>query len=105
MAEKLNGKRVAILVTDGVEEAELTESRKSLENAGTAVELLSPASSEIEAMYDLGKSVPASDGAREVELTEPREALEQAGATVQLLPPSGGRSGPWTVRTRAVRSR
>jgi len=39
---KLNGKRVAILATDGVEQVELTEPRKALDDAGAKTELVSP---------------------------------------------------------------
>ncbi len=56
MAEKLNGKKVAILATDGVEEVELTEPRKALEQAGATVELLSPKSGQIQAMNHSDKS-------------------------------------------------
>lgn len=56
MAEKLNGTRIAILVTDGVEEVELTESRKVPHEAGAPVERLSPKSGEIQAMNHLDKS-------------------------------------------------
>src|SRR5579862_4641953 len=42
MAEqKLNGKRVAIIATDMVEQVELTEPRKALDEAGATTELLS----------------------------------------------------------------
>jgi protease I len=40
--DRLNGKRVAILATDGVEQVELTEPRKALEDAGSTVQLVSP---------------------------------------------------------------
>ena len=56
MAEKLNGKRIAILAMDGVEEVELTEPRRALEEAGATVELLSPKSREIQAMDHMDKS-------------------------------------------------
>ncbi|HEU4996758.1 MAG TPA: type 1 glutamine amidotransferase domain-containing protein [Gemmatimonadaceae bacterium] len=39
---KLNGKRVAVLATDGVEESELTEPRKALDDAGAITQLVSP---------------------------------------------------------------
>ena len=39
---KLNGKRIAILATQGVEQVELTSPRKALEKAGAIVELVSP---------------------------------------------------------------
>lgn len=46
---KLNGKRVAILATDGVEEVELTEPRKALDTAGAKTQLVSPKSDKIKA--------------------------------------------------------
>ena len=56
MAGKLKGRRIAILATDGVEEVELTEPRKALEEAGATVELLSPRPGEIQAMDHIDKS-------------------------------------------------
>ena len=50
MAEELNGKKVAIIATDGVEQAELTEPRKAVEEAGAQTELLSLETGEIQAM-------------------------------------------------------
>jgi protease I len=47
---KLAGKRVAVLATDGVEEAELVEPRRALEDAGAEVRLLSLDTGEIQAM-------------------------------------------------------
>lgn len=49
MASNLNGKRIAILATDGVEQAELTEPRKALEEAGARTELISPKPEQIKA--------------------------------------------------------
>jgi protease I len=46
---KLEGKRVAILATEGVEQIELTEPRKALEEAGARTELVSPKSGSIRA--------------------------------------------------------
>lgn len=43
----LNGKKVAILATDGVEHAELTEPRKALDEAGAKTTLVSPKSGTI----------------------------------------------------------
>jgi protease I len=42
MAHQLDGKRVAILVTDGFEEVELTEPRKALDAAGAETRIVSP---------------------------------------------------------------
>jgi protease I len=49
MAGKLNGKRVAILATDGVEQVELTEPRKALDDAGAKTTLIAPKSGTIKA--------------------------------------------------------
>ena len=49
MADKLNGKRVAILATDGVEQVELTEPRKALDEAGAKTQLVSPKRGKIKA--------------------------------------------------------
>ena len=43
----LNGKRVAILATDGVEQVELTEPRKALDRAGAKTVVVSPKSGKI----------------------------------------------------------
>ena len=42
--DKLEGKRVAILATEGVEEVELTKPKKALEEAGAKVDVIAPAS-------------------------------------------------------------
>lgn len=47
MMEKLKGSKVAILATDGFEQVELMEPKKTLENAGAATHVLSPKSGEI----------------------------------------------------------
>jgi protease I len=43
MNDRLNGKRVAILVTDGFEQEELTGPKKALETAGAQTEIVAPA--------------------------------------------------------------
>jgi protease I len=53
MAGKLDGKRIAILATDGVEQVELTEPRKALEEAGAQTDLVSLDSGEIQAFDHL----------------------------------------------------
>ena len=42
MADTLNGRKVAILVTDGFEQVEMTEPRQALEDAGAQTLLVSP---------------------------------------------------------------
>jgi protease I len=56
MADELKGKKVAILAADGVEQVELVEPRKAVEDAGGTVELLSIEEGEIQAMeHDIDK--------------------------------------------------
>ena len=45
--ESLQGKKVAILVTDGFEQVELTEPRKALDQAGAKTEVVSPARGQV----------------------------------------------------------
>jgi len=47
MAAELYGKKVAIVVADGFEEAEMTEPRKALEDAGAGTDLISPAAGQV----------------------------------------------------------
>jgi protease I len=51
----LKGIRLAILATDGVEQAELTEPRKFLEQQGVHTTLLTPQSAQIQAMQHIDK--------------------------------------------------
>ena len=55
MADKLSGKKVAFLATHGVEQVELTEPWKSVEQGGGKPELLSLESGEIEGFEHLDK--------------------------------------------------
>jgi protease I len=50
MAGKLDGKRIAILATDGVEQVELTEPRDVVTREGARTELISLSDGEIQAM-------------------------------------------------------
>ena len=47
MASNLNGKKIAILATDGFEQVELTEPRKALDDAGATTVVIAPKSGEI----------------------------------------------------------
>jgi protease I len=47
MAELLNGKRVAILVTDGFEQVELTGPKEALEKEGVTVHIISAKNGEV----------------------------------------------------------
>jgi protease I len=52
MTQHLNGKKVAILVTDGFEQVELTEPRKALEEAGAQTRIVSPAQGQVKGWKD-----------------------------------------------------
>jgi protease I len=56
MGSKLKGKRIAILATDGVEQIELTEPRKAVEDAGAEVDLVSLQEGEIQGFEHLDKA-------------------------------------------------
>ena len=57
MAEDLNGKKIAIIAAEGVEEVELVKPREAVENAGAETELLSIDEGEIQSVNgDLNKS-------------------------------------------------
>ncbi len=60
MAKNLQGKRVAILATIGVEQVELTEPKKGLERAGATAEVISPESGKIRAwdLKEWGSEIP-----------------------------------------------
>ncbi len=50
MAEPLKGLRVAILVTDGFEQVEMTSPREAVEKAGGKAELIAPGKQEVQGM-------------------------------------------------------
>ncbi len=49
MAGQLQGKKIAILVTDGFEQVELTEPRDALHHAGAQTQIISPLSGKVKA--------------------------------------------------------
>jgi protease I len=55
MANRIEGKRVAFLATDGVEQVELTEPWKAVEQAGGTPELVSLEAGQIQGFEHLGK--------------------------------------------------
>jgi protease I len=59
MASNLNGKKIAILATDGFEQAELMEPRQTLDGAGATTVVISPKSGEIKGwkLKDWGERV------------------------------------------------
>lgn len=89
MSNTLEGKKIAILATDGFEEVELTEPRKALEDAGADTFLISPGGKTI-------KGWDHTDWGNEYEVDV---ALEDANAEDYdnlLLP--GGVMNPDTLR-------
>ena len=69
MANRLQGKRIAILATEGFEQVELLEPKKALEAEGASAQVVSPKSGKIRGwnMTDWGQEVPvdlALDAAR-----------------------------------------
>ena len=95
MTNELNGKRVAILATDGFERSELTAPRDALTLAGAQVEIVSPKAGKIQGMehHDKGEMV-AVDRVLDDATAESYDAL--------MLP--GGVANPDSLRTdpRAV---
>jgi protease I len=54
MADTLNGARVAIIATDGVEQVELTQPREAVEQAGARADIVSVSEGRFQAMnHDL----------------------------------------------------
>lgn len=70
MENRLEGRRVAILATEGFEESELLDPKRALEQAGAATEVVAPAPGTIRAWKH-------DDGGKEVEVDV---ALDQADA-------------------------
>lgn len=60
MSDKLKNKRVAILATDGVEQVELIEPKRALEDAGAQTDVISPKDGKIKGWNhtDWGKEIP-----------------------------------------------
>lgn len=60
MPNQLDGKQIAILAADGVEQIEMTEPRKALEAAGAHTELVSPAKGKLQAWkhFEKGDQFP-----------------------------------------------
>jgi protease I len=56
MAARLDGKRVIIIAMDGVEQVELDEPRKALQEAGAQVDLVAPDGKSIQGMDHIDKA-------------------------------------------------
>jgi protease I len=70
--KSLNGKRVAILATNGVEQSELLEPRKALLDAGASTDLISPESGNIKAwnLKDWGQEIPVDKELKQAKLDD-----------------------------------
>jgi protease I len=88
-ANSLSGKRVAILATDGVEQVELTEPRKALDEAGATTEVVSPKSDSIKAWQH-------DKWGREIPVDRPLAKANAADYDALLLP--GGVMNPDHLR-------
>ncbi len=84
MADELQGKRVAILAADGVEQVELERPREAVERAGAETELLSLERGEIQAMNSDIEPADTFEVDREVAsaAVEDYDALLLPGGTV-----------------------
>jgi protease I len=95
MPKRLDGYRVAILVTDGFEQVEMTEPRKALEEAGAKTDLVAPKKGEVQGMNhdEKGRSFPVD---------APLGSVSPSQYQALLLP--GGVANPDRLRTdpRAV---
>ncbi len=91
MEQSLNGKMVAILATDGFEQAELLEPRKALEEAGAKTKVISPQGGKIKGWNEKnwGKEVS-------VDLSLDKASAEDFDALI--LP--GGVMNPDKLRTK-----
>jgi protease I len=89
MPHQLNGKRIAILAADGVEQVEMTEPRKALDAAGAKTELISPAHGKLQAWkhHEKGDTFP---------IDVPLDAADPNKYDALLLP--GGVANPDQLR-------
>src|ERR671934_122237 len=103
MAGELNGKRIAFLATDGVEQVELTEPWKAVEQAGGAPVLVSTKDGKIQGVNHMDKAdifavdVTAPARGRHLTLARHRGAGPRAGPA-----PHAGRV-PYAASTRHAR--
>lgn len=91
MANTLNGKKVAILATDGFEQVELTEPKKNLEDAGATVTVLS-----IKATPDEIKGWDKTDWGNKIKVDGQVSEADPAHFDALVLP--GGQINPDKLR-------
>jgi protease I len=90
MASELEGKRVAFLFTEGVEQVELTEPREALRNAGADVDLVSLQAGEVQMFNHLDKGDT---------VTADRAVADADAADYDALVIPGGVANPDALRT------
>jgi protease I len=93
VANELQGRKVAILAADGVEQVELVEPRRAVEEAGAEVEILSPQSGEIQAVE--GEINPTDT------FTVDRSVSEASADEYDALVLPGGVANPDNTRSDA----
>lgn len=91
MAHDLSGRRVAILMTDGFEEIEMTKPRAALDEAGARTRIVSPAG-------DTVRSWAFTDWGREYPVDQPLDGANPEDFDALLLP--GGVINPDALRTQ-----
>ena len=89
MSNQLNGKKIAILATDGFEQVELTEPKANLEKAGAKVEVLSIKEGEI-------KGWDKTDWGRNVKVDKLVTSAKPSDYDALVLP--GGQINPDKLR-------
>jgi protease I len=89
MEQKLEGKKVAIVVADGFEQVEMTEPRKALEAAGADTEIISPGKTRV-------KGWNMKEWGDEFEVDRPIEEARAEDYDALLLP--GGVMNPDKLR-------
>src|SRR3954453_7465837 len=72
MADELNGKKIAFVAAEGVEQVELTEPWKAVEQAGGTPELISVESGEVQAFnhLDKGDTFPVDKTAQDADASD-----------------------------------
>jgi protease I len=90
MSTQIKGKKIAILATDGYEQAELTDPRKNLESAGAKVDVISIKPGEI-------KGWDETDWGASVKVDHLVSDVKPADYDALVLP--GGQINPDTLRT------
>ena len=89
MAERLDGKRVALLVADGFEQVELTGPKRALEQAGATAQIVSPADGRV-------KGWQHTDWGEVFEVDVPLDSASESDFDALVLP--GGVMNPDQLR-------